>query len=113
MPIEKVFAHISCSNLESSIAWFAKLFSRAPDDSPMEGLVEWHQNNQAAFQLFQDPKNAGRATMTLGVSDLNSERSRLAELKLQPGPVEEANYVSIVRLRDPDQNLIVLAEKRK
>jgi hypothetical protein len=76
-------------------------------------MAAWHQNNQAAFQLFQDLKNAGHATMTLGVSDLNSERSGLAELKLQPGPVEEAGYVSIVRLRDPDQNLIVLAEKRK
>jgi hypothetical protein len=84
MPIEKVFAHISCSNLQSSIAWFTQLFGRAPDESPMEGLAEWHQNNQAGFQLFQDPKNAGHATMTLGVSDLDSERSRLAELKLQP-----------------------------
>jgi hypothetical protein len=42
-----------------------------------------------------------------------SERSRLAELKLQPGPIEEADYVSLVRLRDPDQNLIVLAQKRE
>ncbi len=73
MPIEKVFAHISCSNLESSIPWFTKLFGRAPDETPMEGLAEWHQNNQAGFQLFQDPKNAGHATMTLGVSDLDSE----------------------------------------
>ena len=113
MPIERVFAHISCSNLASSIAWFTKLFGRAPDESPMEGLAEWHQNNQAGFQLFQDPKNAGHATMTLGVSDLDSERSRLAQFKLQPGPIEEADYVNIVRIRDPDQNLIVLAEKRK
>ena len=79
----------------------------------MEGLAEWHQNNQAGFQLFQDPKNAGHATMTLGVSDLDSERLRLAQFKLQPGPIEEADYVNIVRIRDPDQNLIVLAEKRK
>ena len=113
MPIEKVFAHISCSNLESSIPWFTKLFGRKPDESPMEGLAEWHQNNQAGFQLFQDPKNAGHATMTLGVSDLDSQHSRLAELKLQPGPIEEADYVNIVRIRDPDQNLIVLAAKRK
>ena len=78
----------------------------------MTGLAEWHQNNEAAFQLFQDPNNAGHTTMTLGVSELESERARLAELKLQPGPVEKADYVNIVRLRDPDQNLIVLAEER-
>jgi hypothetical protein len=113
MPIEKVFAHISCSNLESSIAWFTKLFGRSPDETPMEGLAEWHQNNQAGFQLFQDPKNAGHATMTLGVSDLDSQHSRLAEPKFQLGPIEETVYVNIVRIRDPDQNLIVLAVKRK
>jgi hypothetical protein len=112
MPIEKVFAHVSCSSLEHSIPWFAHLFGRAPDETPMTGLAEWHQNNEAAFQLFQDPEDAGHSSMTLGVSDLDSECSRLLELKLQPGPVERADYVSIVRLRDPDQNLIVLAERR-
>lgn len=112
MPIEKVFAHISCSRLESSIPWFTHLFGRAPDQNPMTGLAEWHQNNHAALQLFQDPKNAGHSTLTLGVSDLASERARLAERKLEPGPIEEADYVRIVRLRDPDQNLVVLAEKK-
>src|SRR5262245_9191116 len=112
VPIEKVFAHISCSRLETSIPWFTHLFGRAPDHTPMTGLAEWHQNNEAAFQLFQDPNNAGHTTMTLGVSELENERARLAELKLQPGPVEKADYVNIVRLRDPDQNLIVLAEER-
>jgi hypothetical protein len=50
--------------------------------------------------------------MPLGVSDLGSERSRLAELKHSLGQIENADYLSIVRLRDPDQNLIVLAEMR-
>jgi hypothetical protein len=110
MPIEKVFAHISCSNLQSSIAWFTKLFGRAPDESPMEGLAEWHQNNQAGFQLFQDPKNAGHATMS--ATSIPSVRVSLSSSS-QPGPIEEADYVNIVRIRDPDQNLIVLAAKRK
>lgn len=61
MPIEKMFAHISCSNLESSIPWFTHLFGRAPDESPMTGLAEWHQNDQAAFQLFQDAKTPDTA----------------------------------------------------
>jgi hypothetical protein len=78
----------------------------------MTGLAEWHQNDQAGFQLFQDPGSAGHSTMTLGVSDLASEHARLVELRLQPGEIEEANYVRIVRLRDPDHNLIVLAEKK-
>jgi len=112
VPIEKVFAHVSCSSLEHSIPWFTHLFGRAPDESPMTGLAEWHQNNKAAFQLFQDPKNAGHSTMTLGVSDLASEQARLSNLKLRPGAIEEADYVKIVRLRDPDRNLIVLAEKK-
>jgi hypothetical protein len=92
MPIDKVFAHISCSDLEQSIPWYTKLFDRAPDASPMPGLAEWHQNQQAAFQLFQDPPNAGHATVTLGVSNLENERSRLEGLKLEPGAIERADY---------------------
>jgi hypothetical protein len=112
MPIEKIFAHISCADLERSIPWFTKLFDREPDARPMKGLAEWHQNDQAAFQLFQDPKNAGRATMTLSVRGLEGEHARLKELNLNPGPIEHADYVNTARLRDPDQNLVVLAEKR-
>jgi hypothetical protein len=32
---------------------------------------------------------------------------------LQPGPIEEADDFFIMRIRDPDQNLIVFASAKK
>jgi hypothetical protein len=46
------------------------------------------------------------------VQGLEAESKRLAAEGLVPGPIEKADYVDVVRLCDPDQNLVVLAEPR-
>ena len=110
MALHKIYAHISCSDLERSRAWFEKLFGRAPDGSPMKGLVEWHHGDSAGFQLFEQPEKAGGHTLTLGVTALRDEHARVSGSGLAPGPVESADKVSVVRLQDPDGNLVVLAQ---
>lgn len=110
MAIEKIYAQLSCRDLQQSADWFARLFDRAPDARPMAGLAEWHHANSAGFQLFEDASTAGKGTLTLIVSDLQDERSRLANAGLRPSEVEPADTVSLVRLRDPDENLVVLAQ---
>ena len=111
MPLEKIFAHLSCADLQRSTAWFATLFGRQPDATPMRHLAEWHHGDGAGFQLFQNPPHAGQGTLTLIVTGLEAERHRVAALR--PGEVERADYVDLIRLRDPDQNLVVLAEPRE
>jgi hypothetical protein len=110
MALRKIFAHLSCADLKKSAAWFEQLFGRQPDARPMEHLAEWHHGSEAGFQLFQNPPHAGKGTLTLIVSDLEVERGRLASLK--PGELERGNYVNLIRLSDPDNNLVVLAEPR-
>jgi len=44
------------------------------------------------------------------VEDIRAERDRLAEAGLVTGEIEAADYTSIMRLRDPDGNLVVLAQ---
>ncbi len=112
MQLVKIYAHLSCSDLNKSIGWFATLFGRAPDERPMAGLVEWHHRGEAGFQLFEDASNAGHSTLTLIVSALGEEHARLLDAGLEPGNVETADSVSLLRLRDPDKNLVVLAEPR-
>jgi hypothetical protein len=75
----------------------------------MEGLVEWHHGAVAGLQLFEDAAHAGHGTLTLIVEDLRAERARLAGLGLGPGEVESGDAVSLVKVRDPDDNLVVLA----
>ena len=110
MAIEKIYAHLNCSNLDLSIRWFEQLFDRAPDARPMDGLAEWHYGHDTGMQLFEDNANAGHGTLTLIVSGLRQEHARLADGELQPGRVEASDSISLLRLRDPDGNLIVLAQ---
>lgn len=110
MTIEKIYAQLSCRDLAQSIAWFERLFGRAPDAQPMQGLAEWHHRDSSGFQLFENASNAGRGTMTLIVADLRDEHSRLSNNGLSPPPIEPADTTSLVRLRDPDDNLVVLAQ---
>lgn len=107
MPLTAIYANVACRDLESSARWYGTLFGRDPDAAPMDGLVEWHHGEAAGFQLHRNPEKAGRGTLTLIVSDIASERERVAALG--PGEVEAADYVSIVRMQDPDGNLVVLA----
>jgi hypothetical protein len=110
MALDKIFAQLSCSDLTKSIGWFGTIFGREPDARPMDGLVEWHHAN-AGLQLFQG-ENAGRGTLTLIVSGLQDEHRRLSDAGLTPGAIESGNYVNLVRLRDPDNNLVVLAQPK-
>jgi hypothetical protein len=110
MALQKIFAQLSCSDLAVSTQWFTGLFGRGPDATPMKGLAEWHHGEEAGFQLFQNPDSAGKGTLTLIVSELGLEYQRLSFLK--PEDIERADYVELFRMRDPDNNLVVMAEPR-
>lgn len=113
MSIETVFAHVSCRDIEVSAAWYEKLFGKPPLRRPMPGPVEWQFTDSAEVQLFQEPAHAGHSTLTLGVLPLEPERRRLAAAGLDPGPIEETDGYFVLRLRDPDGNLIVLASAER
>jgi len=110
MPINKIYAQLNCSNLSTSIAWYERLFGRRPDVQPMPGLAEWHHLEHAGLQVFENAADAGHGTLTLIVSQLREEHTRLIAAGLKAGPIEPATSTSLVRLRDPDGNLVVLAQ---
>ncbi len=110
MAINKIYAHLNCSDLAASIEWYRRLFGRQPDARPMDGLAEWQHRDSGGFQLFENPAEAGHGTLTLFVDGLRAEHSRLAETGFHPGDIEAATSTILVRLRDLDGNLVVLAE---
>jgi hypothetical protein len=112
MSLQKIFAQLSCSDLERSTGWFATVFARAPDELPMQHLAEWHHGSESGFQLFEQRENAGHGVLTLIVKDLQSEHQRLSIAGLTHNAIENADYVHLLRLRDPDGNLVVLAESK-
>lgn len=110
MSIERIFAHVSCSDLDESAHWYEQLFARPADASPMDHLREWHEGDQAGLQLFEDSYKAGQSTLTLIVTDAREDFLRLKEAGLNPGEVERGGGGHLVKLADPDGNLVVLAE---
>ena len=110
MPIQKIYAQLSCADISKSAIWFEKLFDRVPDERPMDGLAEWHYGDSAGLQLFENPKDAGHGTLTLIVEGLHGEHKRLERAGLAPGTLESATSTSLIRLRDPDNNLVVIAQ---
>jgi len=113
MSIQTVFACLSCRELATSLPWYEKLFGKPPLRRPMPGLAEWQFTQSAEIQLFEAPDHAGHSTLTLGVLPMEPERRRLQAAGLNPGPIEEVEDFFIMRLQDPDQNLIVLASAER
>ncbi|WP_375688352.1 VOC family protein [Pseudooceanicola sp. LIPI14-2-Ac024] len=107
MSINAIFANLACTDFDRSTDWYADLFDRAPDARPMEGLAEWHHGASAGFQLHRDPTRAGLGAVTLIVSAIATERERI--VSLAPGEIEHADNFLILRMRDPDGNLVVMA----
>ncbi|QQR40310.1 VOC family protein [Devosia rhizoryzae] len=107
MAITNILANMSCTDLARSAEWYRTFFERDADQNPMDGLLEWHYG-AAGFQLYQGPDNAGHCTVTLVVDDVHAERERLTDFA--PGEIQQANYVTVFQLRDPDGNLVVLAQ---
>jgi len=79
----------------------------------MPGLAEWQFTESAEVQVYEQREHAGHSTLTVGVLPLETERKRLEAAGLEPGPIEEAEDFFIMRIRDPDQNLVVFASAKK
>ena len=76
MPLIKIYANLSCSELNVSIPWYETLFDRSPDARPMTGLAEWHHAELSGFQRYENADNAGSGTPTFIVDDLAGEKLR-------------------------------------
>ena len=113
MGIETIFANVSCSDLAISEVWYGKLFGKPPVRRPMPGLAEWNFSDSAEVQLFESPEHAGHNTLTIRVESLEDELKRLNSQGIVVGRIEQADSLSIMRVRDPDNNLIVFASARK
>ncbi len=108
MHLSAIYANLNCTDLHRSERWFRRMFGRRCDRRPMPGLVEWRYQGGCGFQLFENPDDAGKGTLTLLVQDVRKEHERLS--KIAPGQLEIGNGAPILRLHDPDGNLVVLAE---
>lgn len=79
----------------------------------MPGLAEWQFSDSAEIQLCEEKQHAGHAALTIGTLPLESERKRLLKAGSTPEAIEESKRYLIIRIRDPDGNLIVFASAQR
>ena len=104
-PVLAVIATLSCRDLDASVEWYQHLFGRPPTAHPGEGVVEWHFGESAGVQLRANAGLAGQGRLTLVVADIRADAARLGI-----AGATEAGAARLLQLRDPDDNLVVLAQ---
>ncbi|MCP5431852.1 MAG: VOC family protein [Alphaproteobacteria bacterium] len=110
MNIRNALAGIAVSDLDRSLAWYAGLIGRPPDERPLPGLVEWSFSRGGWVHLFCDPARAGACTVTLVESDLAERQNDLRAKGIAVLSASETDDVRLLVVADPDGNQIVLAE---
>jgi catechol 2,3-dioxygenase-like lactoylglutathione lyase family enzyme len=97
------------ADLVSAEGWYTKLLGRAPDNRPMDSLVQWEFTDQGGLGLSTDEEIAGKGVMFLIVDDVAAERRRLQGLGITLGDDIEGDYSTLAQVRDPDGNRLTFA----
>jgi hypothetical protein len=71
MPITRVLAQMTVSDLDAAEQWYTKLFGSGPDTRPMDGLLEWHLGATFGVQVWSESDRAGKSSMVLNEKDGN------------------------------------------
>lgn len=109
MKIEHVLAVAPVTDLEAATDWYTRLFGRAPDNNPMETLVEWRVTDSGWLQVFSGGDSAGTAAVNLAVTDLEDSVAELRGRGLEPGEFLDASKgVRLCPFTDPAGNTVTL-----
>jgi predicted enzyme related to lactoylglutathione lyase len=109
MSTVKAYAVVSTGNLANAKDWYAKLFGRDPDRSPMAEVHEWYFG-EGGVQLLDDAERAGSSRLTLIVDDLDETRSGLQQRGLTLGPESGGDFATVAEIKDKEGNVITFAK---
>lgn len=104
-----MLGNCTVSDVARAENWYARVFGRAPDARPMDGLIEWHLAPGFGVQVFADPERAGHSTVVLEVADLDAQAERLLASGIEHQGPQPGGGARILQLQDPDGNRVVLA----
>ncbi len=107
MAIEHVLAVVPVADIDTARTWYERLLGRAPDNRPMDSLVEWRVTETGWLQVSADADGAGSASINFAVDDLAAHLEGLRGRDLAPGPTQDVNKgVQLSSIADPDGNTI-------
>ena len=109
--ITHVFTGIPVTDFDAACRWYERLLDGPADMFPNDGEAVWHLTSQGSIYLRADSERAGRALLTIAVSDLDGETSRLRERGItadeRPSGDDGPRRIEI---EDPYGNLFTLFE---
>jgi len=107
MTIEHVLAVVPVADMTAASGWYERLLGRAPDNRPMNTLIEWRVTETGWLQVGTDPERAGTAQTNFAVDDLASHLEGLRDRGLAPGSIQDVNKgVQLASIADHDGNTI-------
>lgn len=105
--IHRLLATCTVTDLDRAEEWYTRLLARPVDARPMAGLIEWHLADTFGVQVFADPARAGRSSMVLEETDLDTVAARLLEVGIAHDGAQPGGGARILPLTDPDGNQVV------
>lgn len=94
-----------------AVTWYQKWIGRGPDVKPMDGVAEWQLAENAWIQVSVDPESAGRTTVVVGVTDIDTQRSACAAADVVVGDVSDYGFVKTAEAVDPAGNKILFVQE--
>lgn len=110
MSIHNAIASVAVNDLQSALAWYAKLFGRPADSRPMPEVAEWKFEGGGWLQVYQLRERAGHGSVTLAVTDLALQIAELRKAGIDAGTPMSSPKVQVVMIKDPDGNSIAFSQ---
>jgi predicted enzyme related to lactoylglutathione lyase len=113
MQIENVFVSINARDFDNLSQWYRNLLERDWDREPVPSCHEWDIADNVFFQVLDNPGEAGKATATFRITDLDSQLKRLRDAGVdapEPTTVEGFDALRYCALQDPEGNSVGLLE---
>ncbi|MFP7571026.1 VOC family protein [Marivita sp. S2033] len=113
MKINHVFVSINAADFAAQSGWWTSLIGRRWDREPMPSCHEWELTERVLFQVLDSAEGHGRATLTMHVSDLDTEIARLAKVGIavpEPVKIEGFETLRYAEFADPEGNTVGLLD---
>ena len=113
MNVTAIYLSINAADLDAQSDWWTRLVGRHWDREPMPSCHEWDLRDGVLLQVLDHPKGAGSTTVTLHVADLETERARLAKLRIevpQPARIEGFETLRYAEISDPEGRQVGLLD---
>lgn len=110
MQIENALASVAVKELATAKRWYAEVFERPADSTPMPEVAEWKFPRGGWLQVYQLSERAGNCSCTLVVDDLEAMVARLHKLGVDTGEMMKSEKTRVIMINDPDGNSLAFAQ---